>query len=86
MFVLKGALPEMNELENDVHYVLSTVTYLKWGKKWFWENLKYVLHERTYVSFKQHWSFREVRHCFKKQDDTNSDISLETRKMTSRKS
>lgn len=78
VFVLKGDLPDTSELEADVQYVLSTITYLKWGERWFWQKLKYALHDKSFSGFKQNWSFEEFRNCFKRQRNARqSAISLQ---------
>ncbi|XP_067120848.1 protein toll-like [Centruroides vittatus] len=46
ILVIIGNLDNVNELESDLRYLLSTKTYLEWGKKWFWEKLRYALRHR----------------------------------------
>ncbi|XP_023243402.1 uncharacterized protein LOC111641461 [Centruroides sculpturatus] len=43
VLVLVEELENSKELEDDLRRLLSTRTYLKWGEKWFWEKLKYIL-------------------------------------------
>ncbi|XP_067145416.1 uncharacterized protein [Centruroides vittatus] len=46
VLVLVEELENSNELEDDLRRLLSTKTYLKWGEKWFWEKLKYILRKQ----------------------------------------
>jgi hypothetical protein len=52
IFVVKGDLPDSNQLPRDVRHILTTRTYLVWGEKWFFEKLRYSLHEEN-VSFRE---------------------------------
>lgn len=57
IFVLKGELPDKDELESDVKHALSTTTYLQWGERWFWEKLRYALHEhKSFTGSKENCS------------------------------
>ncbi|XP_023242313.1 protein toll-like [Centruroides sculpturatus] len=46
VLVLVEDLENWKELEDDLRRLLSTRTYLKWGEKWFWEKLKYILRKQ----------------------------------------
>jgi protein toll len=45
IFIIKGDMPDSNELPRDVRYILATRTYLVWREKWFIEKLRYSLHQ-----------------------------------------
>ncbi|XP_067130981.1 uncharacterized protein [Centruroides vittatus] len=64
VLVLVEELENSKELEEDLRRLLKTKTYLKWGEKWFWEKLKYIL--RRYLFKQQHIliSFQMVQKIF----------------------
>lgn len=50
--ILKGKLPDKNELDRDVLQVISTKTYLQWEETWFWEKLSYSFYQQN-ISFER---------------------------------
>lgn len=46
VLVIIGELGDVHQLDKDLRHLIATRTYLKWGEKWFWEKLKYILHQR----------------------------------------
>lgn len=82
--VIKGEVPDKDELEKDVQFFISTKTYLKWGERWFWEKLRYAIHEEsTFTEPKKDGFFKKMLSCWKKdkedekeveEDDTNHEV------------
>lgn len=78
IIVLSGNLPDMNDLDEDVRYVISWKTYLVWQERWFWEKLRYAIHEENSLrSQKRKWRVGCNLGCRKNAGDKEQNaISL----------
>ncbi|XP_022663947.1 protein toll-like [Varroa destructor] len=47
IIVLKGEMPPMEKMDKDLQKIIKDYTYIKWGSRWFWDNLRYAMpHKR----------------------------------------